>query len=242
MSNISLNIFIVLLFVKTIGFGQVPITQDVLLKEGDRDFDYGLYEQAKSSYTQVFENGYMSPTLLYRLAYIHEQLEEYPESIFYLRKLEWETGDPMTANKIRNILTTHNTGWIMSGENHSPYRLGVQRLLPWIWIGFASSMILAIIGIFLIKKRGINITGLFLGIVSLILSLILLEHYILRKEKAVLITPTLFYESPGYTAPRTQLPIPLGTTLSIEEQSDVWYKIHTDRYTYWVPSDKLKKL
>ena len=78
--------------------------QDSLESAADREFLYGNYLSAVQLYTELIESGGTDEITFYRLAYLHEQLKEYPASIYYLRKLYWKTGDPLIREKISAVL------------------------------------------------------------------------------------------------------------------------------------------
>lgn len=213
-----------------------------LLAAGDRQFDYGLYEQALPSYEAAFQQGVEAPTLLYRLAYIYERLGRYPECIFYLRKLEWQSGDPAFTYKIQQLIREQATGWAISAQAWPGYRLWMQRNQGYLLLVMGVLLLLGAAGVLGQPLGPWGQAGLMTLSGATLIGGVMLLHNYLPAQKGVLTAPTYFYEGPGYFYDYQRLPIPPGTTLSIRDQSDIWLLVEAGGYRYWAPRQAIREL
>lgn len=213
---------------------------DSLIAKASYLFDYENFRESIEAYETALKAGYCEPNMLYRLAYMHEQTGNYPASIFYLRKLEWETGGDNFPEKIEQLMGKAHRERLSSGESWSSYRLFVNHYFSWL-AGLLVLLSVLTAALVIPKLNGIlTAIGLFSGSVAVIIALMLIGHYWFHPQRAVMIQPTSYYEQPAFGAPYRNLPIGTGATVTLLEKKDIWYHIEMNQFDAWVPEFTLR--
>lgn len=217
------------------GMGAIQQEEDSLSSRANLDFMYGNYTNAVKSYAQLLEDGNLDEINFYRLAYLHEQLSEYPESIFYLRKLYWKSGDPLVRDKISSLLEQESTS-IEEGDPTSNWTTFVLHY-RWSFVGGVFFlMALAATVLFLKKWQGRTIFSVISASLALLLATVMLLSWQLSEPRAVIVLPTYFYETPSYGATQLALPLQAGSTVILRDTQDIWQEIEVNHVRAWVPA------
>lgn len=218
---------------------------DGQLTEANQLFEADDFTSAQDLYLELFEEGYYSEEMLYRMAFIYEKLDNYPEAIYFLRKAAKEFGPQETEEKVRALLRSRRVARIFSGGFWDKY-FAFYRSWSWlIWMVFALGVI-PVIGHWLLgphypfKGRKLAFG---LGLTFLLLAGSLLTHRIFMvPERAVIVDATSFYRYPSYGAERETDAFGLGETVFIESEEDIWYEISAGNRVFWVPYMAIRKL
>jgi tetratricopeptide (TPR) repeat protein len=215
------------------------------LESADNAFAAKQYTQAMPLYEEVYAQGKFSELMLYRMAFMHENLRQYPEAIFYLKKAAQEFGDKDTDAKIRQLMQRQGSTRFFTGDTWNVYLTFFRR---WGWTVYAAFGI-AIAGLaahYLLRNphkpiwRQLTMVGAW---ALLILSgLVLFHRSYLVPDRAVLMEPTAFYAEPGFSASHHFNAFSLGETLDIEDRSDIWIQVSAGGRQWWVPNWVVREL
>ena len=208
--------------------------QDSLESAADREFLYGNYLSAVQLYTELIESGGTDEITFYRLAYLHEQLKEYPASIYYLRKLYWKTGDPLIREKISAVLEQPDRS-IPEGDPATTMTILTLRY-KWWNIGGVILLLLVASGLVFTRWEHRGKASIWISSLAVLIALFLAGNWQLSSPRAVIVLPTYFYTSPSYGADRLSLPIAAGSTVILGETQDIWREIESKGVRAWVPS------
>ena len=243
MSNKTRGIFSIIF---TLSFSSLlanpQIQRDSLLQLAESQFEYEQYPAAIAIYEALYEEGYFQEQILYRLAYMHEQLGQFPQSIFFLRKLQWEMGGDHINEKVNQLMDKVSRERLSTGESWTGYRLFLKRHQKLLMLLIGICILLATVFLTLKKYRWTNSLATGFATFSLILTCLMIEQHFRTKPKAVVMRPTLFYELPAYAATPKSLPIGPGATVSIQAEQDIWCRISMGQFESWVPTSVIKKL
>lgn len=243
MSNFKTKKIILLLIFFPFQVGLAAISQegDSLHSRANLDFLYGNYASAVQAYSQLIEEGNLDEVNFYRLAFLHEQLKEYPESIFYLRKLYWKSGDPLVKDKIASLLE-QETRSIPEGDPSSNWTTCTLHH-RWELIGIIAALLgLAFAGLMIKKWRGRTMFSVVASGISVVMATVLLLSWQLSEPRAVIVLPTYFYETPSYGATPLSLPLAAGSTVILRDSQDIWQEIEVNQVRAWVPAFVLAPL
>lgn len=243
MSNFKTKkiIFFLIFLPFQVGIAAISQEGDSLNSRANLDFLYGNYASAVQSYSQLIESGNLDEINFYRLAYLHEQLKEYPESIFYLRKLYWQSGDLLVRDKIASLLE-QETRSIPEGDPSSDWTTFTLHHRWWIIGGIMTLLALALGGLFIKKWKGRTVFSVVASGISVVMAFVLLLSWQLSKPRAVIVLPTYFYEAPSYGATQLSLPLSAGSTIILRDTQDIWQEIEVNQVRAWVPAFSLAPL
>ncbi|MEO0900222.1 MAG: hypothetical protein AAFY71_27670 [Bacteroidota bacterium] len=205
-------------------------------------FLYDQYQEGISSYETLFSEGYWTEQSLYRLAFMHEQTENFPRSIFYLRKIQWEFGGEQIDNKIVQLLQKSKAERQPLGNTWSATQRIIHHNQGTIALTILVVSILLILYVFLIKGRLAQAIGIMATSAMLLVCLLTIANHSFVPAKAVLVESTYFYEAPGYAAKTLSLPLGPGTLVDLVAEQDIWICIRTGRFEAWVPTFMIEKI
>ncbi len=215
------------------------------LESGNKAFEAGQFTLAIKNYQIVVEQGKFSEIMLYRLAFMHENLREYPEAIFFLKKAAQEFGEKDTPSKIRQLMQKQGSTKFFSNDPWNGY-LTFFRSWGWIiYLVFALSIVA--LAAHLLTRNPNKPIWRQLAMVSawtlLIASGMLLIHRsFLIPDRAVLMETTAFYSAPGFSANHHLNGFSLGETLDIDDHSDIWIQVSAGGKQWWVPNWVVREL
>lgn len=215
--------------------GAISQEGDSLNSRANLDFLYGNFSSAVQSYSRLIEDGNLDEVNFYRLAYLHEQLKEYPESIFYLRKLYWKSENPLLRDKISSLLEQESRS-IPEGDPANSWTIYTLHHKWWIMGAILSLLGLAFVGLFIRKWRGRTVFSLVASGISVLMAAVLLLSWQLSPPRAVIVLPTYFYETPSYGATQLSLPLSAGSTVILRDSQDIWQQIEANGVRAWVPA------
>lgn len=208
-------------------------------------FEEDDFTAAQDQYRALFEEGFYSEEMLYRMAFIYEKLENYPEAIYFLRKAAKEYGPKDTEEKVRGLLRSQRVTRMFSGGAWDQY-FSFYRSWGWIvWTGFGLSALL-LLGLILLPKersfKGRTGATWSLALLAVVFTALVFHRTFLVPERAVIISETSYYSLPSYGAERTADALSPGETVFIEKNRDIWCRISAGRRSYWVPKMALREL
>ena len=86
-----------------------------ILKTADSLFANKKYTEALVLYDQLFENGKVSPSMLLKMAFVHDGSKQYVEALYFLDLYYKKTADRLVLAKIEELVTTNE----LSGYNYT---------------------------------------------------------------------------------------------------------------------------
>lgn len=212
-----------------------PQQIDSLEAQAKYFFDYEQYPDAIQTYLTLLKGGYLQADMLYRIAFMYEQLHQYPESIYYLRKLQWQLGGPHLNAKIEQLMDKGSRERLSAGESWGAYRLWIQHNMTLLISGCIAAAVIALLSLLLpFKKWSLGI-GLFAAALTLFIGGVWIEHTYNHPTKAVIMQKSAYYDLPGYAASYRTLPISPGATVSVLQEQDIWCQISMGQFQTWVP-------
>jgi tetratricopeptide (TPR) repeat protein len=209
------------------------------LESGNKAFEAGQFTQAMALYEKVYAQGKFSEMMLYRLAFMHENLRAYPQAIYYLKKAAQEYGEHDTDAKIRQLMQRQGSTRFFSGDPWNAY-LTLSRAWGWIvYLAFGLA-IAALVAHYLlpnVRKPSWRQLGM-VGAWGLLLAaaFMLFHRNFMVPQRAVLLEQTAFYSEPGFSANHHLGAFSLGETLDIDDHSDIWIQISAGGQQWWVPN------
>lgn len=214
---------------------------DSLLSEANTYFQYDRFDQAIQIYEELYKEGYYQEEMLYRLAFMKEQVRDFPSSIYYLRKIQWEIGGHNLEEKIQQLMISASRERLSPGESWPTYRLYLQHFYTKISIAMMIAVGLGLLLIFIPSSWTLNF-AIFFACLGLIMGIMLLEQRWTYKPKAVVMNTSRYYEIPSFAAQHHALPIGPGATVQVLEVQDVWAHVQMNQFQAWVPRFIIQEL
>lgn len=214
-------------------------------ESGNKAFDDGQFTLALKIYENVYSQGKFSETMLYRLAFMYENLREYPAAIYYLKKAAQEYGEQNSDAKIRQLIQRQGSTRFFTGDPWNTY-LTFFRSWGWlIYLAFGLA-IAGLAGHYLLPNRK-QPTWRQLAMVGawallLLSSLVLFHRSYLVPQRAVLMETTAFYAAPGFSAAHQLNTFSLGETVDIDAHNDIWIQVSAGGKQWWVPNWVVREL
>ena len=84
-------LYLSILYLPAQSQGNTPSFEDRLMK-ANAAFEAENWERSLQAYELLYEKGFYTERMLYRMAWLHEQDQNYPLAIYYLKKTEKEFG------------------------------------------------------------------------------------------------------------------------------------------------------
>lgn len=233
------NYFVLIFSLFLISFPQSGKTAEInaldsLLSEANTYFLYDRFDQATQIYEELYKQGYYQEEMLYRLAFMKEQAEDFPAGIYYLRKIQWEIGGRNLEEKIQQLMMSGSRERLSPGETWPRYRLYIQHFYTEISIAMAVAICLGLLLIFFPSAWTLNF-AIFFTCIGLAMGAMLLEQRWTYKAKAVVMDTSRYYEIPSFAAEHHALPIGPGATVQVLEIHDIWAHVQMDQFQAWVP-------
>lgn len=221
----------------------LPETFEDRLLEANSAFDAENWSSARVGYEVLYENGFYSERMLYRLAWMYEQDQNYPYAIYYLKKAERDFGGPpLIEDKIKQLLLIQGSSRFFSKDPIGALR----KKVGWLFLALFAVCIGWYLFHLLYKPRQVpiwrkNINWL-VHLFFVPLCILIFWQVFLPAKEGVIIQPTSYYAGPGYGAHPLSEAFSAGETVKITGQEDIWYKISVGSANYWVPKFTVKLL
>ncbi len=246
MSNSKSSFFLFLLFGGWLSllFPQ-QISADAARKQELRAevfFEKNMHEKAIEAYNSLFEAGYYSEQSLYRMAFLHEQKENWIEAIFFLKKIQIAYGGQELSFRLKYLADKLGARFPLDSAGPGLFEMNFYRnLLP--LLGACLGLLAAgLLLVFFARRAWLGAVGLTgLAFSLLIAGGILAGHYGLP-ERAMLIQETPFHARAAYASTQLNVPLEPGQSVEVIARNDIWCKIRQGAYKAWVPYFSLRLL
>lgn len=211
-------------------------------QQADRAYEQRDIENALKGYEKAYAGGLHTELMLYRMAFMYEQQEQYAQSIFCLKKIQFLYGGEWLMPKIQQLIELQN-GFSRIPPSYPPaLRVWLNRYALWVLIGI---MFFAVLTGALVFTRRLPWRKLWLtasAAVSIAGAISILLYEYQRPNKVVVVQKNPCYQEPSYVLIKQQDPPQPGATLDITGEQDIWYRIGTGRYAYWIPKKIARNL
>lgn len=215
------------------------------IDSADTAFSQGNYLGALNMYEKLLDEGNYSEISLYRMAFLNEQMQNFPAAIFCLKRISQEYGGKHLQEKIVQLMQKNGSASYLTDELWTGYFLFWHRWSWLIWTIFISSG-LALAAFFFLKmqnqKKYFKIAALVSGPVFAIFSIVLFVHLFFAPRRAVILNPTAYYSAPAYSAEFRLYGFSTGETVNIINKKDIWRQVRAGEKIFWVPEFVLKEL
>ena len=207
------------------------------------NFEAGQYDRALQAYEKIYATGYFNEQMLYHMAFACEHVEKVPQSIYYLRKAQWEYGNSLTDAKVAQLVQEMGAARFVITTEWSSYHAFIHRTYMW-WLLLVTALLGLAAGLFLASRNHPRrlFGGIGVAMLAMLVALVLIEHSFIAPRKGVLIRNTSFYDAPAYTAGSRDIPIAPGTLVDIKSRHDIWYHVVVGHYVCWVPEFAVMRL
>ncbi|MEM0999826.1 MAG: tetratricopeptide repeat protein [Bacteroidota bacterium] len=236
------GIFLLLMAHPATGFAEGV---DERLTRADQAFEQQQYTDALSGYEAIYGEGYFNEKMLYRLAFMHENLKNYPAAIYYLKKAAQEFGNESSEAKIKQMMQMNGGTRLFSADGWDAYLLFYNRYGTLLWIGFAIVGLGMAATLFVPKRspNSLRSVGLISGwTLFAVVGIFLLHHLVRSPHRAVLVEKTSFYDFPSYAANSFSNVFSLGETVAVTDEEDIWSLVEAGGREFWVPRRVLRDL
>lgn len=236
MKIISSFFFFSFLFLVSLqGFGQARLNQ------ADSLFDAQKYTEAFDVYEEIFKTGDASPSMLLKMAFIKEGLENYVDALYYLNLYYIKSGNKKALVKMQEIATANQLeGYQFTDQDFMINLLNKYRFL--IETGLIV-LILMLLGYAIRKFRKKERASLAIFFQVVIMSMLLIfSNEFFTSEKAIVLTDhTLLRSAPSAAAEPLET-INKGHRVRVLDQSDVWVKIEWNEEPVYLRKGRIRLL
>lgn len=176
---------------------------------------------------------------------MNENLKNYPEAIYYLKKAAQEYGNEDSESKIKQMMQMNGSSRVFTEDGWNSYFLFYNRYGIIFWIAFAGLAVVLAASLVIRNRKpnSFRTVGLVTGwCLFALLGLFFLNHILRSPHRAVLIEKTSFYDFPGYAGNAIPNVFSLGETVDITDEQDIWARVEAGGREYWVPKSVLRDL
>ena len=234
--GIILRSFCVILFlISTASFGAEDQQR---LNAADSLFGEEKYTEAMELYRSLFEDGFSTPSMLLKMAYVADATGNYSFALYYLDRYYKVSGDRLAIGKIKDLADANELyGYVYSDVDYlaaifSKYKIVVFALIL---------AVLLPLTFYIYKKvrlgekpYAVLIIQFFLGGVLFIMVNFKTE------EKAIIISNQSLLRSGPSAGAEPVTVIDKGHKITILDRSDVWSRILWDGDEVFIRSSRIK--
>jgi tetratricopeptide (TPR) repeat protein len=208
-----------------------------LAQKGDSLFQSGKYTEALQTYESVFEAGTASPSMLLKMAFIHEGLNQHPEALFFLEKYYQVTSNRKVLSKINDIATEQQ----LSGYENDDIRFlrllinKNKHLIVWPLTGL---LIFTLFYLYLNRNKKTSVLMISFQIMLCLLLWITVNKVESKPAAIVKIDKSILMSGPAASAEPVNL-IDKGHKVEIVEAGELWTKIKWKNQEVFIRTNKL---
>lgn len=231
--------FISLALIPASSFGQ---SSGEILTKADSLYDLKKYTESFDQYQLVFDEGYTTPQMLMKMAFIKEGLEEYPEALFYLTRYYELTRSNLALGKINEIAEEQGLiGYEVTDLDFviSWYSMHYELIL----IGFMSVLFSLLLLQVVRRFKGKDFsTGAMTWQLIFGIGLAVVVNYPFVSPQAIISEPsTYLMKGPSAGAPMLEI-ISQGHKVKILDEGQIWTRIEWRDAEVYVRTGSLKRL
>ncbi len=238
------------------GIGLQAASNDSLMAAGNNYYDEGLYNDAITSYLEIFDHGYESASLYYNLGNAYFKLDDMPSAILYYEKAKkldpnnedilfnLNVANSKIPDKIEAVPELFYKRWWNSFYNMFSVNTWAQ-----IAVGIFIVTLVCITLFFLSPYRMTRKLAFWFGIVFLTLTIFTFGlasqkyYYSKKHNEAIVFTPTITIKSSPNRNSVDLFVIHEGTKILIIDKLENWYEIRIANGSIgWLPAEAVKTI
>lgn len=209
---------------------------DSELRHADSLFAEKKFTQSLERYEHLLSQGYESPAMLLRMAYIEEGLRRYAHALYYLNRYYQLQPDEKVWQKIASLAAQRNvSGYDLTLYQHALSKYRVNRV-RWIAINIVIAVLLTLL-LWFVRYRTAKRFAFFFQ--SIIIAFLILQLNIpLPRYAIVAENSTPLMRGPSAGADVLGL-IDSGNRLKVVGGTDIWVKVSHQKQTGYIRSGNL---
>ena len=209
------------------------------LDQADSLFDARKYTEALEIYENIFRSGQVSPSMLLKMAFIQEGLENYVDALYYLNLYYVRSGNKKAQVKMQEIAAANELeGYEFTDEDLMLNILRKNKLM----IQITLIIFLLLLFLYIIRKfkknESARLALIFQGVVLIVL--LAFNNELFSTERAIVLNDHTLLRSAPSAAAEPLESIEKGHRVRVLEQSDVWIKIEWNDQTAYLRKGRIR--
>lgn len=218
---------------------QLPSLTAANLDEADSLFEAKKYTEALEVYEMIFQSGQVSPSMLLKMAFIQEGLENYVDALYYLNLYYVKSGNKKALVKMQEIAAANALeGYEFTDQDYILNILSKNKLIIQITLIVFSLLLFAYIIRKFRKNESARLALMFQ--VFFIAILFVFNNEIFSRERAIVINDHTLLRSAPSAAAEPLESIAKGHRVRVLEQSDVWVKIEWNDQSAYLRKGRIR--
>ncbi len=233
--KIKFSFFIILAFF----LFKTPSLSASELNQADSLFAAKKYTEALEIYGNIFQEGQVSPSMLLKMAFIEEGLENYVEALYYLNLYYVKSGNKKALVKMQEIAQANNlVGYEFTDRDYILNVISKNKLIIQVTLLVFSLILL----VYIIRKFKKNESvRLALSFQVLILAVLLVfNNEMFTTERAIVLNDHTLLRSAPSAAAEPLESIEKGHRVRVLEQSDIWVKIEWNDQSAYLRKGRIR--
>lgn len=226
-----------------------------LYLQANEAYKAGRYDSAKSLYSEVLNNGYVSADLYYNLGNAHFKDDNMPAAILYLERAKrlkpadedilynLEVANSFVTDKIERVEPFFIAHW------WSGLALAFSPTV-WAWMFIGVLFVFALLFTMFItsRHRHLRQLGFLSGLITLVVAIAVLmlgshAESMVEREEAIVFSPTVNVKSEPSLNATVQFVIHEGLKVEVENTEGDWVRIKlADGNSGWIPSQSIERI
>ena len=237
--------FLLIIFLLTAGFTQTSYSQSLTgqLTQADSLFEAKKYTEALTLYESIQkQSGKASPSMLLKMAFVYESLEDYGEALYHLNNYYKVTSDPKVIEKMSDLAVLKE----LDGYETSDVDFALKQFDKFrdYLIAFFLALGLLVVAIsYRQKKKHHKIaSGLFIMLVFIMLATGFLTNFTDLPRKGVISSAnTYLMTAPSASSDLIEI-VDEGHKVIILDKQDIWVEIRWKGGRAYIRESHLKPL
>lgn len=217
----------------------LPSLSATSLNQADSLFEAKKYTEALEVYENIFQNEQASPSMLLKMAFIQEGLENYVDALYYLNLYYAKSGNKKALVKMQEIATANELeGYEFTDQDYILNIISKNKLLIQITL-LIFSLLLFVFIIRKFKKKESTRLALIFQVFILVIFFIFNNEFFATDRAIVLDDHTLLRSAPSAAAEPLES-IKKGHRVRVLEQSEVWVKIEWNDQSAYLRKGRIR--
>lgn len=209
------------------------------LTQADSLFEAKKYTEALEVYESIFQNGQASPSMLLKMAFIQEGLENYVDALYYLNLYYVKSGNKKALVKMQEIATANALeGYEFTDQDYILNIISKNKFIIQITLMVLSLLLFAYIIQKFKKNESVRLALMFQ--VFFMAVLFVFNNEIFSRDRAIVLNDHTLLRSAPSAAAEPLESIAKGHRVRILEQSDVWVKIEWNDQSAYLRKGRIR--
>ncbi|MDW3194944.1 MAG: SH3 domain-containing protein [Cytophagales bacterium] len=209
------------------------------LNQADSLFEAKKYTEALEVYENIFQNDQASPSMLLKMAFIQEGLENYVDALYYLNLYYEKSGNKKALVKMQEIAAANELeGYEFTDQDYILNILSKNKLLIQIALLTLALLLMVYIIRKFQKKESARLPLIFQ--VLIIAVLFVFNNETFATERAIVLNDHTLLRSAPSAAAEPLESIEKGHRVRVLEQSEVWVKIEWNDQSAYLRKGRIR--